>query len=314
MCYGFDGDAALDRSLAAKGMGRRSFLRAALAATAGVAAAGAGAAPAMAGLRDTGLSMVPPGLVSIQLYSVRAALSGSPGFDETLRRIAAMGYPKVELAGYYGRTAAELRGFFDSIDVSATSSHDGISSDAQALEAKIQNAVTMGQSYMVVPYLNSTSADDWKRWAEQMNQEATAARAAGLRYGYHNHAHEFTMDLGGGLRPWDVLTTELDPALVHLEIDIHWAVTGGIGSGQSDPEQFTVDVIRAARQRVLQYHVKDRNPDTGDTADLGTGMIDFARIFRAHSVSEYIVENDTPDVTPLQTADVGYDYLRRLRF
>jgi hypothetical protein len=42
-------------------------------------------------------------------------------------------------------------------------------------------------------------------------------------------------------------------------------------------------------------------------------MIDFARIFRAHSVDEYIVENDTPDVTPLQTAQVGYSYLRNLR-
>ena len=29
---------------------------------------------------------------------------------------------------------------------------------------------------------------------------------------------------------------------------------------------------------------------------------------------QYIVENDTPDVTYLQTADVGYDYLRRIRF
>jgi hypothetical protein len=49
-------------------------------------------------------------------------------------------------------------------------------------------------------------------------------------------------------------------------------------------------------------------------ADLGTGMIDFARIFAAHTVEEYIVENDTPDVTPLQTAQVGWDYLRTLRF
>ena len=49
-------------------------------------------------------------------------------------------------------------------------------------------------------------------------------------------------------------------------------------------------------------------------ADLGTGFIDFARIFRAHTVEEYIVENDTPDVTPLQTAEVGYPYLRSLRF
>lgn len=28
----------------------------------------------------------------------------------------------------------------------------------------------------------------------------------------------------------------------------------------------------------------------------------------------YIVENDTPDVTPLQTAEVGYEYLRNVTF
>ncbi|WP_203433268.1 hypothetical protein [Jiangella asiatica] len=40
---------------------------------------------------------------------------------------------------------------------------------------------------------------------------------------------------------------------------------------------------------------------------------DFPRIFRAHRVLEYIVENDTPDVTPLRTAEAGYQYLSRLR-
>ena len=49
-------------------------------------------------------------------------------------------------------------------------------------------------------------------------------------------------------------------------------------------------------------------------ADLGTGMIDFARIFAAHAVEEYIVENDTPDVTPLTTAAVGHLYLDHVRF
>ncbi|WP_018784432.1 hypothetical protein [Micromonospora sp. CNB394] len=76
-------------------------------------------------------------------------------------------------------------------------------------------------------------------------------------------------------------------SLVHLEIDIYWAVTGGITSGEGvdDPEGFTPDVIRSAQQRVLH-----RDPATGDIADLGTGVIDFARIFRGHQVMEYIVE------------------------
>lgn len=315
MCYGFDGEAALRRSV----LDRRSLLRGSVAALAGVglASAGIGATAASATTKTTGLQQVPPGLISIQLWTVRDALWGAPGYDATLTRLAQIGYPKVELAlGYFGRTAAQLRQFLDGIGIKASSSHDGISGDAAALAQKIQNAVTLGQSFMVVPYLYSEREDDWKRWAEQMNVEAAAAAAAGLRYGYHNHAHEFTIDLGGGKRPWDVLTAELDPKLVHLEVDIYWAVTGGINSGDgvADPEGFTLDVIRSAPQRVLQYHVKDRDAATGDMADLGTGMIDFARIFQEHSVLEYIVENDTPDVTPQQTAEVGYRYLRKLRF
>ena len=315
MCYGFDGEAALRRSV----IDRRSLLRGSLAAVAGVglAASGMGATAASATARTTGRHQVPPGLISIQLWTVRDALWGSPGYDATLTHLAQIGYPNVELAlGYFGRSAAQLRQFLDSIGIKASSSHDGISGDAAGLEQKIQNAVTLGQSFMVVPYLYSEREDEWKRWAEQMNVEAAAAAAAGLRYGYHNHAHEFTIDLGGGRRPWDVLTEELDPNLVHLEVDLYWAVTGGINSGDgvADPEGFALDVIRSAPQRVLQYHVKDRHASDGDMADLGTGMIDFARIFQEHSVLEYIVENDTPDVTPQQTAEVGYRYLRKLRF
>jgi sugar phosphate isomerase/epimerase len=305
----------LEQKAESRGLNRRGFLRGTAAAAAGAGLVAAGASvPAAAASRRRPVR-VPPGQISIQLWTVRESLWGEPGFDSTLASIADLGYPKVEQAlGYFGRTAAELRAFYDSIGISCTSSHDGISPDDAALQTKIENAATLGQRFMVVPYLNSDSLSDWQAWAEQMNVEAEAARAADIRYGYHNHAHEFTIDLGGGMTPWDVLTSELDHRLVHLEIDIYWAVTGGINSGDGvdDPEGFTIDVMRSAPQRVLQYHVKDRHVEDGDMADLGTGHIDFERIFRAHRVKEYIVENDTPDVSDLQTAQVGYDYLRTL--
>ncbi|MCP2253900.1 Sugar phosphate isomerase/epimerase [Prauserella aidingensis] len=319
MCYGFDGESAIRRSLGERGLSRRGALRTALggAVGAGLLAAGVAAPAAQATIKGTGRPLVPPGLISMQLYTVRSALQGEPGFDATLRMLADTGYPKVEQAlGYFGRTARELREFYDGIGISATSGHDDISDSEQALHTKIDNALTLGQSYMVVPYLNSSDKADWQRWAERMNHEAEVARSAGLHYGYHNHAHEFTTDLGGGVTPWQVLTSELDPKLVHLEIDIYWVVRGGIesGDGASDPEGFAIDVMRSAPQQVLQYHVKDRHAHDGDMADLGTGHIDFARIFRAHSVREYIVENDTPDVSVPRTSEVGYSYLRNLRF
>lgn len=317
MCYGFDGDSALESSLGRRGLGRRRFLLGAAAAAGGVLAGGlAGALPASAGAQPTGRKIVPRGAISIQLWTVRDALAPGALYDATLRSIADYGYTKVEQAlGYFGRTAAQLRDFYDEIGISCSSSHDGISADRASLETKLENAATLGQRFIVVPFLASDSLSDWQLWAEQMNEEAALARRYGLRYGYHNHAHEFTTDLGGGVTPWEVLTTELDPKLVHLEVDLYWAVTGGINTGVpvSESEQFAIDVIDAAPQRTLQYHVKDRHLSGGDMADLGTGHIDFATIFRAHRVLEYIVENDTPDVTPLQTAEVGYRYLTELR-
>lgn len=319
MCYGHDGRGALRESLAGRGVSRRGLLLGALGATAAAATFSAGAIPAAADVATKPWKRVPPGKISIQLWTVREALGApwGPGdYDTTLGAIADMGYPRVEQAlGYFGRTAAGLRAFYDEIGVWASSSHDGASSDAAALEQKLENAATLGQRYLNVPYFASGALAEWQQLADTMNAEAQAAASYGIAYGYHNHAHEFTTDLGGGLTPWQVLTERLDPALVHLEVDLYWAVTGGIqsGDGAADPEQFAIDVIDAAPQRVRQFHVKDRHVG-GDMADLGTGTIDFARIFRAHAVEEYIVENDTPDVTPLQTAEVGYDYLRELRF
>jgi len=51
--------------------------------------------------------------------------------------------------------------------------------------------------------------------------------------------------------------------------------------------------------------------------DPGTGVIDFARIFRAAGdprEHEYIVERDDAGAAALNTAKVGFDYLDRIRF
>lgn len=337
MCFGYDGDEALERSLAAKGASRRGLLRGAAGAAAGVAALGtlsaapAGAAAGQARKGDGGGKQVPHDRISIQLYTLRsAAATPAPtrpaaiGYDAVLAAVARYGYPRVELAGLYGQTASGLRARLDELGLRASSSHDGISADLGAAHAKFQNAVTLGQEYVNVPYLSSTSLADWQRWADQMNAEAAIAKSYGLRYGYHNHAHEFTIDLGGGLTPWEVFMDRLDPRLVHLEVDLYWAFTAGVNTGHTTAEsalQFAKDVVDDAPMRVRQYHVKDRtamgtSPAEADMCDLGVGVIDFAELFRHHQVEEYIVENDTPDnpAAPLLTAAVGHLYLEHLRF
>lgn len=323
MCYGHDGHSALCEATERRGLGRRGFLGGfAGAAGAGVLGLAAGAPASAKGQgKDRprpdhgrpGRRRVAPGLISIQLYSLRADLAVN--YDRALRYVADIGYRRVEQAGYYGRTAKQLKRFHDRLGLQTTSAHEGLSNDASALDTKIKNAVTLEHEYVNVPYLASDNPEQWKRWAYQINSEAARFQREGIAYGYHNHAHEF-VELSDGQRPWDIFMAELDPVNVHLEADLYWVYTGAIegGDGVDDPQQFVIDTINDAPLEVRQYHVKDRDEETGDTADLGTGVIDFAPLFANHQVEEYIVENDTPDVTPRQTAEVGYDYLRALRF
>lgn len=325
MCFGHDGESALRESLEKRGASRRNLIRGAFAGAAGAATLGAGlgAAPASAsgrrGRHDDHhghgrAKEVPLDRISIQLYTLRAAMRNPDEVDLVLRRLSQWGYERVERAGLYHYTAAQMKARLDELDIWASSSHDGISTDAAGLHRKLDDANTFGQKYINVPYLNSDKLADWQRWAEQMNTEAAAARRRGLRYGYHNHAHEFTIDLGGGTTPWDVLMSELDRRLVHLEVDLYWAYTAGVNLGEADPLAFANDVVRTSPLQVRQYHVKDRDGATGDMADLGTGVIDFPAIFKRHQVDEYIVENDTPDVSPLTSAAVGKLYLEHTSF
>ena len=325
MCFGFDGFAPL-RDAARRGTGpdRRSLLRGAGAALVGGAAAlGGVAAPASAGpvaTRGGKGRPVPPGQISIQMYTLRS-ITNAGTVDDVLGTLSDIGYRKVELAGTYGYSATDLKALLVSHGISASSSHDGISSGEEAMHTKFENAVTLGQRFLNVPYLRSTSADQWRQWADRMNAEAAVARSYGIHYGYHNHAHEFSEVLDDGSRAWDIFTDRLDPSLVHLEVDLFWAVTGGLQTGEATEEtasQFAADVIAAAPQKTLQYHVKDREPGldpfAGNAfADVGTGFVDFPQIFGDHMVKEFIVENDRPDIDPITTARVGYDYLRTVR-
>jgi len=340
MCYGHDGDAALRESLERPGASRRGLLRGAVAGAAGatVLAAGGPALAAKPGQHPGrghghayGRNRVPTDLISIQLYTLRSAMTDKTAIRRQLDQLAKFGYERVERAGLYDSpsnpiytSAAELKADFDARGLWASSSHDGVSNgDAAALDKKLDDAETFGQKYIVVPYFNEPDKASWQDLAEQMNTEAREARRRGLRYGYHNHAHEFTIRFPDGTTPWDVLTSELDPKLVHLEIDLYWAYTAGVARRPADPLQFAIDVIRSAPQEVRQYHVKDRHgadavvlydEQPGDMADLGLGVIDFPTIFKAHQVEEYIVENDSPDFRPAATANTGFRYLEGLDF
>jgi sugar phosphate isomerase/epimerase len=300
---------------------RRTLLRSSVVAAAAAGAAGIMTTPAEAGAgHDSGRRRVPVDRISIQLYTVRDALSADPA--GTLAALADIGYTRVELAGTAGLTATAFRALLDANGIRATSGHFGIPQpfDAAAWRATLADARTLGCRYVVHPFFGVGPAGPiqdaavWRAFAQDLNRAGAMARDAGFRFGYHNHHFEFLpLSDGSGRTAFDLLTAVADRRLVHLELDLYWSWRGA-----ADP----VDVIRAHRGRVLQFHCKDMNIDSG-FADLGTGLIDFRRIFAQSEVAgvqEYIVERDNAGTAPrvpadaLDTAAVGYRFLRDIRF
>jgi sugar phosphate isomerase/epimerase len=274
------------------------------AAGAALAVGAAGALPGVAAAERGGHSghwglRVPKDKISIQLYTLRSVLEND--LEGTLDALADIGYRKVELAGTYGRSAAEFRKLLDARRIKATSTHVGIDGD---INQAIADAKVLGNRRSNVPWANFGTIAEWSAFADQLEAAGKAYRRAGIGFGYHNHNQEFA--LVDGVRPFDVLTRRTSRKNVSFEMDLFWVVAGG-----ADPVR---EFYRIAG-RVKQYHVKDRTPE-GGFADLGEGVIDFRRIFRATrplEVEEYIVENDEP-VDALKCAETGYNYLAGLRF
>jgi sugar phosphate isomerase/epimerase len=65
---------------------------------------------------------------------------------------------------------------------------------------------------------SSLTQNDFKKMAADLNRLASQARAAGLKFAYHNHNPEFRK-WSDGSTAYDTLMKETDPTLVKMELD-----------------------------------------------------------------------------------------------
>jgi sugar phosphate isomerase/epimerase len=240
----------------------------------------------------------------IQLYTLRSVMARDA--DRTLAAIAGIGYREVELAGLYGLTAREMKAKLDGVGLAATSSHQSVADVRGDWSRVLDGARELGQRLVVVPSISpeERTPEGLRRLAEDFNRAGETARAAGLRFGYHNHDWEHRA-LADGTVPIDLLLERTDPAVVDWQMDIFWTVQGG-----ADPERY----LREPTGRITSVHVKDRTRD-GRMADVGAGVIDFARLIplaEELGLRHAFVEHDQPGDDPVASARRSFDHLRRI--
>lgn len=107
------------------------------------------------------------------------------------------------------------------------------------------------------------SEAELKVMAEYLNAIGRKCNEAGIRFGYHNHSHEF--ERIGNTTMMDYFITHTDHENVFYELDVYWAVVAGVSP---------VDYMQKYAGRYEVIHIKDKR-EVGQS-----GMVGFDAIFR----------------------------------
>jgi len=238
--------------------------------------------------------------VGVQLYSVRdqckADLAG------TIAAVAAIGYKGVEFAGYYGHSAEQIRKLLDANGLVACGSHVPLNSLlGDKLAETIEFNRVIGNKYLIVPWLQAKSKQEWLDTARVFNELADKLALHGIYVGYHAHAYDF--EKFDGELAWDLFFGNTKPDVI-MQLD-----TGNCIAGGADP----VAVLRKYPGRARTIHLKAHAPDP--EAVVGEDKTDWQAIFEfcetRGNTEWYIVEHETSK-EPLEAVRRSFGALKKL--
>jgi sugar phosphate isomerase/epimerase len=299
------------------GLTRRNFLHSAATLVCGSAF-----------LRCDRLMASPLGLpIGLQLYSIREMLAKD--YEGTLKQVAALGYQEVEAAGFFDHTAPQVKNAMRAAGLRCVSAHYSFANLSKDFDKIVEFNNALGAHYIICSFpgfkdpsrvkdmsfpkqVESFTMDDYRWNADQFNRFGEKVKAAGIKFGYHNHTMEFSRK--DGVVPFDELLRLTDPELVTIEMDCGWVVVGG-----ADP----VDYLRRYPSRISMLHVKDfKHSDKPASvtapppaAQLGQGTLDYRPVFEAArkaKIAHYFVEQEGYDIPPMEALKIDANYMKKL--
>ncbi len=264
--------------------------------------------------------------IAIQLYSVRDRIGSYVGqtggyqndYTTILKELAQMGYTAVEAAGYnegkfYNRTPEEFKKDVESAGLKVLSSHctkpltdeelasGDFTESLKWWDIAIAAHKAAGMTYIVTPWLDvPKTLKDLKTYCDYYNEIGKRCKTNGLKYGYHNHAHEFQNIEDQVMM--DYMIENTDPEYVFIEMDVYWVVIG-----KNSP----VDYFNKYPGRFTVLHIKDHR-------EIGqSGMVGFDAIFKnaeTAGVKNIVVEVEKYSTTIEESIKTSIDYLLNASF
>jgi len=258
--------------------------------------------------------------IGLQMYSLRDDIGrDSENIDAIIVKIGEMGYKYVETANYsddgliYKMTPETFKAKLEAAGMYAVSCHvsRSLSDNMDEVWAWWDKCIAAhkaaGMSYIITPWMPTPETlDELQKYCDYYNQIGEKCQAAGMQFGYHNHAHEFEKIYKTGendsISMYDYLVQHTDPAKVFFELDVYWCQKGGV---------VAPSLFEKYPGRFLFLHVKDEK-------ELGaSGMMNFEDIFNKLDLAgtKYlIVEVEQYDFAPVESVKKSFDYLNEAAF
>lgn len=243
--------------------------------------------------------------IGLQLYSLRQAMERDP--EDTLKKVAAMGYTELETASYsdgkiYGYTPADFRTLVEGLGLVVTGCHvtppRGLEDEEQIAAwwaRAISDHKALGCRYVIMPTARlGKTLSELDALCARLDSVAAMAAAEGITFGYHNHSDEFKEVEGRTV--YDYMLERTSPA-VAFEMDVWWVKQGG-----GDP----VDYLTRYAGRFPVLHIKDYSI-IGDS-----GTVDFAPIFEAayaQGMKDFFVEVEKYTLPAEICVEKSFDFL-----
>lgn len=185
--------------------------------------------------------------IGIQLYSIREEMEAD--MDAALGAVKAMGYDYVEFAGYFGKTAEEVRALLDKHGLTAISAHQGPEVFWYGDEEKeIDFLKTLGVKYCAIPWYSVDEyVERWNETVERFTKLGEKLKENGIQLLYHNH--DFELGKIGGEAILDKLYASVPADVLQPEFDTCWLHYAG-----KDPAEY---LSGYADRRIDVVHLKD---------------------------------------------------------
>ncbi len=244
--------------------------------------------------------------VGIQLYSVRDR--SEKDFLGTIKEIGEIGYKNVELAGYYGHSAKEVKQALADAGLHAPSAHVGLSVNDAAIWDNLKNQVEYAQELgiqrFIVPWYplgDNPTLDDVYKMADTLEQAGRIVKDSGMSFGYHNHAFEFK-PVGDKL-VIDHILERVPAELLFAEFDLGWVKVAG-----EDPAAY----VNKYAGRLPVVHAKDFKED-GTDSEIGKGSVDWDSALAAcesAGVEYVIIEQEQYEVSSIVSAKNNFEWFK----